>query len=593
MPALGLLSTDRTGTLVQRLLRSMSASDPDANPVVYHSGASERADGSSVLSVLPPWVSSRARLLMDSEQLKSLARPFVLRDMLRRPGGALLLDERLVAVQSILAGFGVPEDRVVLVSSGADTRKDMQSPVSRLAIGWGSQQSDLLDDWCDSEVAEFRDVLQGSPPARTTWLERNLHLPHVDLLPAALIYSPRGDAVEAGSRLRSARLVDLPPGVVDEPWLLGSDLPTNVEFLTSLREFVGRHADVLRGVQEVISSGDLGAGECQAGLRDQYRLETGLWLSGRVEEPPVAEDFSDPSLAEWLAGPPAESASPCSRYALWPWHRRPDLRAAFPDPVAEDSRAYLAWCRSRGVLELGLDPELLGSARRQPGHPRPQAVNLAAYAGAVLGVGESGRRVSMACRAAGYEVINYPVRETANRQVLRLAGEQPRCDHDRGDQPRPTSRVVGVGRSRAPVEHPPHRRLGLGGQRGAPGAGRGGGPAGRSMGNLDIYCRLSEAPHRKCPVDLPPPGLSGHLAVRHVAVRRGRLLPRGARLPQRFGEEEPVGSDRGLRDGLFRRVGSHAGHQDHQREGRPGGGGQAALVCLVTSGRGRRRHLPG
>ncbi len=413
--AVGALSGGPAGGLTQRLLRSLAVTDPDVTPSVFALAGAGSADD-LVHPLLPAWVSGRAGLLLDQDELRNLSRPYVLRELLARADRAVLLDERLVAVRSPVGALAPPVDGVCLIGvPEGDDGDDGLSLVSALAVGWGVGQLALLDQWCAAEEEELRRTLQGEAPRRLSWLERVAHAPSVAILSADLLVSPRVDLPAEGPALGGAVVVDLLPAHVAEPWLLGRALPREDSALNRLRVFITGHAAVLEGVEEPVGAQDRRADERQRGLRAQYRHETGLWLRGMAPEPPTGEDFDSSSLAQWLAEPPAETDSRCTRYALWPWHRRADLQAAFPDPVGTSSRDYLAWCRRRGVLEEGLDPDLI-SARREAVRVHPDAVNLAAYSGAVLGVGESGRRVSAACRAAGFEVIDYPVRDTANRQ---------------------------------------------------------------------------------------------------------------------------------------------------------------------------------
>ena len=75
--------------------------------------------------------------------------------------------------------------------------------------------------------------------------------------------------------------------------------------------------------------------------------------------------FGDPfrtdratSFFAWLRDPMDPSASPAAAPArLWMeiWRRREDLRRAFPEPLARDRGAFLAWVRTSGAAEHGID----------------------------------------------------------------------------------------------------------------------------------------------------------------------------------------------------------------------------------------------
>ncbi|MCZ3386389.1 MAG: glycosyltransferase [Actinomycetia bacterium] len=218
-----------------------------------------------------------------------------------------------------------------------------------------------------------------------------------------------------GALTGSPILSDLSRQEVAEPWLLADSLPRDREAMLSLRALLDRHADSLGGTME--DAGVATEDGRHRGLVRLYRAELGLWLAGKAAEPPEGDHFGAGVLQQWLSEAPEDGHGTCSRYALVPWYRRPDLQVAFPDPRGRDAVGYLRWCRRQGVVEEALEPTLLAPKRSRT-HKVKDAVNVVGFTGAVLGIGESSRRLTEAFRAADMPVLLHPIRNTANRQTF-------------------------------------------------------------------------------------------------------------------------------------------------------------------------------
>jgi glycosyltransferase involved in cell wall biosynthesis len=113
-------------------------------------------------------------------------------------------------------------------------------------------------------------------------------------------------------------------------------------------------------------------------------------------------------LLEWAAEP-AAADGPVNRFVHALWRERPDLQAAFPDPLGADGAGLVRW-----VLEDGRDqidmPEavrpaqLAGGAIAAPLDAAP-GVNVVGLLHSETGLGEAARRVIEALDAGGVRVL--------------------------------------------------------------------------------------------------------------------------------------------------------------------------------------------
>jgi glycosyltransferase involved in cell wall biosynthesis len=120
---------------------------------------------------------------------------------------------------------------------------------------------------------------------------------------------------------------------------------------------------------------------------------------------------------------PGSAAPRIPRYLHALHHSRPDIQSACPDLVGLAGNHYLAWIREVGQRDLGLPPEVIPGADEiegaAAGPPPPLSgggVRLVGYLRAELGMGELGRAMAAALRAAGEPVVTLTETVTSSRQ---------------------------------------------------------------------------------------------------------------------------------------------------------------------------------
>jgi glycosyltransferase involved in cell wall biosynthesis len=140
---------------------------------------------------------------------------------------------------------------------------------------------------------------------------------------------------------------------------------------------------------------------------------------GSAPPPLVFGPEGDGELIAWLREP-VRPRGRVNRFLQAYWSARPDLRAAFPDPLGADEDALLGWAWETVGHDGGLVPELL------PAPPEPVVVEvipttepgltLAGYFTAELGVGEMGRLLVAGARESGLPFSTLTTRQTLSRQ---------------------------------------------------------------------------------------------------------------------------------------------------------------------------------
>jgi glycosyltransferase involved in cell wall biosynthesis len=118
---------------------------------------------------------------------------------------------------------------------------------------------------------------------------------------------------------------------------------------------------------------------------------------------------------------PGSAAPRISRYLHALHHSRPDLQSACPHLTGPSGNHFLAWIRSIGQRDLGLPPEVIPAADEIEGDvgapaERPAGVRLVGYLDAELGMGELGRGLLSALRAAGEPVVRATETVTLSRR---------------------------------------------------------------------------------------------------------------------------------------------------------------------------------
>jgi glycosyltransferase involved in cell wall biosynthesis len=144
--------------------------------------------------------------------------------------------------------------------------------------------------------------------------------------------------------------------------------------------------------------------------------------------PPVPFVGDDSELIDWLRSP-AREGSRISHFLMGLWGARPDLRAAFPDPLGQHESNLRGWA----IQAIGgSDPALAACGglwkTPPPAIPDPLSdapgVNISGYFEAELGVGEAGRLVIEAVRASGLPFRTVLSRQTLSRQNAEFSGSK-------------------------------------------------------------------------------------------------------------------------------------------------------------------------
>ncbi|GGS18563.1 FkbM family methyltransferase [Actinokineospora fastidiosa] len=204
----------------------------------------------------------------------------------------------------------------------------------------------------------------------------------------------------------------------EKPWLLSHHTPLRPRVRLSdnptLRALCDEYAELLRaeGYGETLEAIRYGFAALPDGTKltpTMRRMFRDAWIAAEKKGkplPPAAFGETAEAFVKWLGEPaddqPADSAS---RLAAAIWAARADLRAAFPQPFGRDAESFRTWCRASGRVEENL-PDWAVPAEQPPPAPPVDApgVNVLGYLTAELGVGEMGRIVHDAIRAAGMPV---------------------------------------------------------------------------------------------------------------------------------------------------------------------------------------------
>ncbi len=136
-------------------------------------------------------------------------------------------------------------------------------------------------------------------------------------------------------------------------------------------------------------------------------------------------------FAEWCRGPspwaPDDAGLPALLHLLW--FQRPDLQAAFGQPVGANADALTLWAQSDPHLRAQLPLAVLPDAKTVSHHRRRRPVleteptpglNVVGYLEAILGLADSGRSVVLAAEAAGVPVATHTERTTGSAQSHRF-----------------------------------------------------------------------------------------------------------------------------------------------------------------------------
>ncbi len=171
--------------------------------------------------------------------------------------------------------------------------------------------------------------------------------------------------------------------------------------------------------------------ELTPAIRRIYRRQLMAAHQDGHRPPPGPFDTEPQDFLNWVTAPVGDP--PLPRYLLAEWDRRPDLRAAFPDPHGASRVPLLEWSLADDRFRAETPPPVIALLRKEHGHPSAArlAVNVAGYLSAELGVGTVGRLVLDAAEAAGVPATGYdlPVAGSAPSRTRRRA---PATDWHRG-----------------------------------------------------------------------------------------------------------------------------------------------------------------
>ena len=159
------------------------------------------------------------------------------------------------------------------------------------------------------------------------------------------------------------------------------------------------------------------------GMRRIYRDAVLRADKGEAPYPPLAFDpETEGDLVAWFTEPQVNGLS---RLLVELWHTRPDLQGAFPWALQGDSAPFLQWAARWGVAEREVPPAWVRRLRNTPqrGTRRTATtgVNLAGYFAAELGMGQGGRLLIEAVKAAGLPYATISSGRTLSRQQATFA----------------------------------------------------------------------------------------------------------------------------------------------------------------------------
>ena len=149
--------------------------------------------------------------------------------------------------------------------------------------------------------------------------------------------------------------------------------------------------------------------------------------------PPTPYDKNGPGLfIEWLRKVGSSDTTGLPRHIAAFYWSRPDLQQHFPEVTAGDLTRLGPWLREHGPVEvesirlLGLD---IPSGRREVSVPNDASrmslgVDVIGYLNAEVGIGEAGRLVSLAIRAADIPLTTIHYSRTSSRQEMQFATDE-------------------------------------------------------------------------------------------------------------------------------------------------------------------------
>jgi glycosyltransferase involved in cell wall biosynthesis len=151
-------------------------------------------------------------------------------------------------------------------------------------------------------------------------------------------------------------------------------------------------------------------------MRRVYRAAFAAFRSGSTGEPPSPfGPAGEEGFLKWLNEPIDPAGKGVSRYMLAVYEDRPDVKAAYPDPMNRDAADFRHWYFAYGVQELNLPAPLAPQNPISTTAAPPAPVNVAGYFRAELGIGTAARSLIAALETAQIPINTVTFNRTANR----------------------------------------------------------------------------------------------------------------------------------------------------------------------------------
>ena len=279
-----------------------------------------------------------------SAALQCSVRPHLVRRLLRNGRGVAYLDPETRILRAVdwhatgIASLG-PDEEPTLVLAPASAR-------------------DAVDDWCRTGTPPI-----GAAPPGFMRLADSNGAPQRGNQPAVVDFSG----------------IDVSRPPQDDPWAAA----LVSEYARDLDR--AGHGDVSRlayGHGPLADDGPLG-------------LILRRLASARGEgQHPLATEAGVTELLEWAAEP-AVAEAPVNRFVHTWWQERPDLQAAFPDPLGADGAGLVEWALGEGRSQIDMPeavrPSGVASPATRPNVSAPD-VNLVGRLSSEMGLGEAARR---------------------------------------------------------------------------------------------------------------------------------------------------------------------------------------------------------
>jgi FkbM family methyltransferase len=313
--------------------------------------------------------------------------------------------------EAAIMGAGVFNLGFIAVGPGSEAFLDYWAERLRHdAIVAPAEQLFTDQRWVDLVPALFEHcVLRG----------RGFNVAYWNLHERTLEQKPDGTLTAAGETLRFFHFSGYRP---ERPWILTSYCARAPRILLSenplLRTLCDDYARALKdaGYAETLDQVPYGFARSANGIKFSQslrRLYRRAWINAEKKQLPLPpHPFGADGGAEfnsWLATPAnsAQAAAGLNRLTFGVWESRPDLQAAFPQPLGPDAAGFRQWCRSSGLAEERLPQAALPLEPDVPTGPADDfGVNVLGYLTAELGVGEMGRIVHDTIQGAGIPVTS-------------------------------------------------------------------------------------------------------------------------------------------------------------------------------------------